>query len=93
MATQPKTSSKLLIPVTLLTMLAAGTAIISPRNGAETAGQSSSASTDSDRDNIRARELIFHSEDLRKVPEEWERTWKMEMPDPAVPYKTHGGVI
>lgn len=42
---------------------------------------------------IRARQLIFHSEDLRHVPEIWERAWAMEMPDVATPYRTHGGVI
>jgi hypothetical protein len=42
---------------------------------------------------IRARQLIFHSEDLRHVPEIWERVWAMEMPDVATPYRVHGGVI
>jgi len=41
----------------------------------------------------RARQLIFHSEDLRHVPEIWERAWKIEMPDVATPYRTHGDVI
>jgi hypothetical protein len=43
--------------------------------------------------NIRARQLIFHSEDLRQVPEIWERVWALEMPDIATPYRVHGGVI
>lgn len=42
---------------------------------------------------IRARQLIFDSENLRHVPEIWERVWAMEMPDVATPYRTHGGVI
>jgi hypothetical protein len=42
---------------------------------------------------IRARQLIFHSEDLRQVPEIWERAWALEMPDVATPYRVHGGVI
>ncbi len=42
---------------------------------------------------IRARQLIFHSEDLRHIPEIWERVWAMEMPDVATPYRVHGGVI
>ncbi len=42
---------------------------------------------------IRARQLIYHSEDLRHVPEIWERAWAMEMPDVATPYRVHGGVI
>ena len=42
---------------------------------------------------IRARQMIFHSEDLRQVPEIWERAWAMEMPDVVTPYRVHGGVI
>ena len=42
---------------------------------------------------IRARQLIFQSEDLRHVPEIWERAWALEMPDLATPYRVHGGVI
>ena len=41
----------------------------------------------------RARQMIFHSEDLRHVPEIWERAWALEMPDVATPYRVHGGVI
>jgi len=41
----------------------------------------------------RARQLLFHSEDLRHVPEIWERAWAAEMPDVATPYRVHGGVI
>ena len=41
----------------------------------------------------RARQLIFHSEDLRHVPEIWERAWSLEMPDVITPYRVHGGVI
>lgn len=42
---------------------------------------------------IRARELIFNSEDMRQIPEIWERAWFLSMPDVATPYRTHGGVI
>ena len=41
----------------------------------------------------RSRQLIFHSEDMRHVPEILERAWAMEMPDLATPYRVHGGVI
>jgi len=41
----------------------------------------------------RARELINTSEDLRHIPEIWERTWFLDMPDFETPYRTHGGVI
>jgi hypothetical protein len=42
---------------------------------------------------IRVREQVYTSEGLRHVPEIWERTWALEMPDLATPYRTHGGVI
>lgn len=42
---------------------------------------------------IRARELIFQSENFRQNTETWERIWFLDMPDTATPYRTHGGVI
>jgi hypothetical protein len=42
---------------------------------------------------IRARQLIFQSENYRHIPEIWERTWFLDMPDIMTPYRTHGGVI
>jgi hypothetical protein len=42
---------------------------------------------------VRARQLIYKSEDLRHIPEIWERVWNLELPDLATPYRTHGGVI
>ncbi len=42
---------------------------------------------------LRARELINTSENLRHIPEIWERTWFLDMPDTETPYRTHGGVI
>jgi hypothetical protein len=42
---------------------------------------------------VRARQLIFDSENLRHVTETWERIWFHDMPDTATPYRTHGGVI
>jgi hypothetical protein len=42
---------------------------------------------------IRARQLINTSESLRQIPEIWERTWFLDMPDLETPYRTHGGVI
>ena len=41
----------------------------------------------------RARQLIFTSEDLRNILDEWERIWFRDMPDHMTPYRTHGGVI
>ncbi len=41
----------------------------------------------------RARELINTSENLRHIPEIWERAWFLDMPDFETPFRTHGGVI
>jgi len=41
----------------------------------------------------RARALINTSENLRHIPEIWERAWFLDMPDFATPFRTHGGVI
>jgi hypothetical protein len=41
----------------------------------------------------RARQLINTSEDLRHIPDIWDRTWFLDMPDTATPFRTHGGVI
>jgi hypothetical protein len=41
----------------------------------------------------RTRQLIYVSENLRHIPEIWERIWFLEMPDTMTPYRTHGGVI
>lgn len=42
---------------------------------------------------VRARELIITSENLRHIPEIWERAWFLDMPDFCTPFRTHGGVI
>lgn len=42
---------------------------------------------------VRARELIYTSENYRHIPEIWERFWFLDMPDLMTPYRTHGGVI
>ncbi len=41
----------------------------------------------------RTQQLIFTSENLRLMLEEWERIWFLDMPDHQTPYRTHGGVI
>jgi hypothetical protein len=41
----------------------------------------------------RTRELIFTSEDLRAMRDEWERIWFLDMPSHTTPFRTHGGVI
>lgn len=42
---------------------------------------------------MRARQLIFTSEDIRQLSEEWERIWFIDQPSHLTPRRTHGGVI
>ncbi len=42
---------------------------------------------------LRAQQLIFTSEDLRAIGDEWERIWMLDQPDHMKPYRTHGGLI
>jgi len=41
----------------------------------------------------RAQELIFTSEDLRQILDEWERIWFLDQPSHMTPHRTHGGII
>ncbi|RMG01928.1 MAG: hypothetical protein D6741_04490 [Planctomycetota bacterium] len=41
----------------------------------------------------RTQQLIFTSENLRLILDEWERAWMLDHPDQCTPYRTHGGVI
>jgi len=41
----------------------------------------------------RVQELIYTSEGLRMIMDEWERIWFLDQPDHMTPYRTHGGVI
>jgi len=41
----------------------------------------------------RTQELIFTSENLRLMMDEWERVWFLDMPDHSTPYRTHGGIM
>ena len=41
----------------------------------------------------RAQELLFTSENLRLIMDEWERIWFLDQPDHMAPYRTHGGVL
>ena len=42
---------------------------------------------------VRARQLIYTSEDLRNMRMEWWRFWFLDMPDHENPFRTHGGII
>ena len=41
----------------------------------------------------RARQLLFTSENMRMILEEWYRMWFLDMPSHLTPYRTHGGLI
>lgn len=41
----------------------------------------------------RVQQLIFTSENLRLIEDEWERAWFLDQPDHCTPYRTHGGLI
>ena len=41
----------------------------------------------------RARQLLFTSENMRMVLEEWERIWFLDQPSHMTPYRTHGGLL
>ena len=41
----------------------------------------------------RAQELIYTSEELRAITDEWERIWFLDQPSHMTPYRTHGGVL
>ncbi len=42
---------------------------------------------------LRTQELIFTSENLRMIIEEWQRIWFLDQPSHLTPYRTHGGLI
>ncbi len=41
----------------------------------------------------RTQQLIYTSEGLRLMLDEWERLWFLDQPDHTSPYRTHGGII
>ncbi len=41
----------------------------------------------------RAEQLIYTSEDLRQITDEWERIWFLDQPSHMSLYRTHGGVL
>jgi hypothetical protein len=42
---------------------------------------------------LRTQQLIYTSEGLRHILDEWERLWLLDQPDHMTPYRTHGGII
>ncbi len=43
--------------------------------------------------NRRTQQLIFTSENLRLLLDDWERIWFLDQPSHLTPYRTHGGII
>ena len=41
----------------------------------------------------RTQQLIFTSENLRTLMDEWERVWMLDQPSHMKPHRTHGGII
>ena len=41
----------------------------------------------------RAQQLIFTSEDLRAIADEWERIWFLDQPSHMTPFRRHGGIL
>lgn len=41
----------------------------------------------------RAQELIYSSENLRQMLDEWERIWFLDQPSHLQPHSIHGGII
>jgi len=41
----------------------------------------------------RVQQLLFTSEDLRMIVDEWERFWFLDSPSHLTPLRTHGGLI
>lgn len=41
----------------------------------------------------RNQQLIYTSEGLRLIHDEWERFWMLDQPNHMTPYRTHGGII
>jgi hypothetical protein len=42
---------------------------------------------------VRTRELLFTSENMRAILDEWERIWFLDMPDHMTPRRVHGGIM
>lgn len=40
----------------------------------------------------RMQQLLNTSENLRQIPDEWERAWLLDQPSHLTPYRVHGGI-
>jgi hypothetical protein len=42
---------------------------------------------------VRAKQLIYTSENLRALRHEWHRFWFLDQPDHQTPFRVHGGIL
>ena len=47
----------------------------------------------SSRPERRVQQLLYTSEDLRSIVDEWERFWFLDSPSHMTPIRTHGGIM
>ena len=43
--------------------------------------------------NVRMQQLLYQSEDLRQIGQEWRRFWFNDQPSHLTPERIHGGII
>lgn len=43
--------------------------------------------------NVRMQQLMYNSEDLRQIGNEWRRFWFNDQPSHMTPERIHGGII
>lgn len=41
----------------------------------------------------RSRQLLFTSDNLRLIFDDWERIWFLDQPTHLTPFRSHGGII
>lgn len=70
---------KLLIAATLLVCLSSGIGCATPIYSGDPVR--------------RTQQLIWTSENLRLLLDDWERFWLLDQPSHLGPYRTHGGLI
>lgn len=47
----------------------------------------------SSRPERRVQQMLYTSEDLRSLVDEWERFWFVDQPSHLTPIRTHGGIM
>ena len=43
--------------------------------------------------NVRMQQLLYQSEDLRQIGQEWRRFWFNDQPSHLTPERIHGGIV